>query len=366
MRFNNNQKAFFALLQAGLWEKEVRLAPLGTVDYQEVMRLSEEQSVVGLVTAGLEHVVDMAVPKVNLLQFIGQTLQIEEQNKAMNYFIGVVVDAMRKEKIHTTLIKGQGVAQCYERPLWRTSGDVDFFLDEDNYDEAKVFFAKMCSSVEPEKEETKHIGFTVDPWLVELHATMHFGLSKRVDRVIDEVRKSIFQLGGIRTWHNEGTDVFLPDADNDIIIVFTHFLGHFLFGGVGLKQMCDVCRLVWTYKDGIRTWLLKQRLNEAGLMSEWKVFAAVAVDWLGMPAEVMPFYDSSAGYRRKARRAFAKMMKDGNMGHNTEDSGGMKKLARRFTEYLQLTMIFPLDAHRFFVNYLIDKVRIRRARKRNK
>ena len=358
MRLDNNQKAFIALLQAGLWEKEVRLEPYGKVDYQEVMRLAEEQSVVGLITAGMEKVVDKTVPKVDLLQFIGQTLQIEEQNKAMNYFIGVVVDAMRKEKIHTTLIKGQGVAQCYERPLWRTSGDVDFFLDEENYEEAKVFFAKMCSSIEPEKEDTKHIGFTVDPWLVELHATMHFGLSKRVDRVIDEVRKSIFQLGGIRTWRNEGTDVFLPEADNDIIIVFTHFLGHFLFGGVGLKQMCDVCRLVWTYRDRIKIWLLKQRLNEAGLMSEWKVFAAVAVDWLGMPAEAMPFYDSSKGYKRKARRAMAKMMKDGNMGHNQEDgSGGLKKLARRFKEYLQLTMIFPLDAQKFFAAYLFNKTK---------
>ena len=30
-----------------------------------------------------------------------------------------------------------------------------------------------------------------------------------------------------------------------------------------------------------------------GLMSEWKAFAAVAVDWLGMPVEAIPLYSSN-------------------------------------------------------------------------
>ena len=53
---NNTQQAFFALVRAGLWEKEVRLLPYGEVDYSEVMRLAQEQAVVGLVAAGLGHV----------------------------------------------------------------------------------------------------------------------------------------------------------------------------------------------------------------------------------------------------------------------------------------------------------------------
>ena len=45
-----NIEAFFALLQAGLWEKDVELRKYGTTDFDEIMRLAEEQSVVGLVT----------------------------------------------------------------------------------------------------------------------------------------------------------------------------------------------------------------------------------------------------------------------------------------------------------------------------
>ena len=47
---NNNIEAFLELVRAGLWESEAQLSQFGKVDYAEVMRLAEEQSVVGLIT----------------------------------------------------------------------------------------------------------------------------------------------------------------------------------------------------------------------------------------------------------------------------------------------------------------------------
>ena len=138
MAGSNTQKdIFFALLRAGLWEKSVRLTPYGDIDFTEILAQAEEQSVVGLIAAGLEHVEDRKPAKRDVLQFIGRALQLEQQNTAMNYFIGVLVDKMRAEGIDTLLVKGQGIAQCYERPLWRACGDVDFFLSDENYEKAK-------------------------------------------------------------------------------------------------------------------------------------------------------------------------------------------------------------------------------------
>ena len=77
--WNNNIDTFIELVRAGLWEKEARLLQFGVVDYEEVMRIAEEQSVVGLVTAGLEQVKDVKVPQETLLQFIGQSLQLEQR-----------------------------------------------------------------------------------------------------------------------------------------------------------------------------------------------------------------------------------------------------------------------------------------------
>ena len=127
----------------------------------------EKQSVVGLVAAGIEHITDRKPQKKDVLQFIGRTVQLEQRNQAMNYFIGVLVAKMREAGIYTVLVKGQGVGQCYERPLWLGCGDVDFFLDDENYGRAKGLLSPLA--VEPEEKRKKHLAMTIDPWLVELH-----------------------------------------------------------------------------------------------------------------------------------------------------------------------------------------------------
>lgn len=372
MSFDKNTNTFFELVRAGLWENSQKFSVESLelrepVDWEEVYRLATEQSVLGLVLAGIDYLPnDLRPPKIELLQWIGEIQMLEQQNQAMNNFIGKLVEDMRKKGIYTTLIKGQGIAQCYERPLWRSAGDVDFFLNEENYEEAKVYLAGIASDIEPEKERTKHIGFTVDQWLVELHATMHTGLKKSVDRVIDEVRRSVFNEGNVRTWDNNGVDVFIPSPDNDIIIVFTHFLGHFCFGGIGLKQICDLCRLLWVYKDEIDHKLLQKRLETMGLMTEWKAFSSLMVNWLGMPKEAMPFYTDSSCYKRKASRACARILRSGNLGVNVDDSYRSRQpkwkaniitFWRRTGEFFGLLSLFPLDAPRFFWNYLVQKVK---------
>ena len=74
MKKDNTINAFFALLRAGLWEKDVCLTGFGKIDYDRILLLAEEQSVVGLVAAGLEHVADVKVPKEVVLQFVGCAL----------------------------------------------------------------------------------------------------------------------------------------------------------------------------------------------------------------------------------------------------------------------------------------------------
>lgn len=358
------REAFLALVRAGLWEEEARLSQFGKVDYDEIMLLSEEQSVVGLVTAGLEHVTDVKVPQEWLLQFIGQSLQIEQQNISMNKFIGELMGKLRKADIYALLVKGQGIAQCYEKPLWRASGDVDLYLSDSNYQLAKEFLAPLASHVDNEEKNLLHMGMTIDDWVVELHGTMYGEVSKRMNRGLDEVHYSIFNKGEVRSWDNNGVTVFLPSPDNDVLIVFTHFLQHFFVEGVGLRQICDWCRLLWTYRRELDLRLLEKRIKRMGLMTEWKVFGALAVNTLGMPREAMPLYDSR--YKAKGEKVLERVMKSGNFGHNNDLSYRSKysgvtyqivAMWRRFVDFASLMPVFPVDAPRFFMTYLLGKAR---------
>ena len=164
MNTNTNTKAFFELVRAGLWGEADANFNLNAndnffegVEWEKIYQLAQEQSVLGLVLQGIEWLknlnlnvletsgtseraradLDLNIPKVLLLQWIGEVQMIEQWNKAMNDFIADLVEIMRAADIYALLVKGQGIAQCYEKPLWRTCGDIDLFLSEDNYQKAK-------------------------------------------------------------------------------------------------------------------------------------------------------------------------------------------------------------------------------------
>jgi len=366
MRLDNIQQVFFALVKAGLWEQDARLLPYGKVDYEKIMCLAEEQSVIGLVTAGFEHVVDVKVPTEEVLQFVGQSLQIEQQNTAMDSYIAELVEKMQAAGIYTLLVKGQGIAQCYERPLWRSCGDVDLFLSEDNYNKAVKFLTPLASDIEQEYKYNKHQAMTIDSWVVELHGNLRCGLSSKIDGVLDKIKRDTFYGGNVRSWINGKTTVFLLSVDSDIIYVFTHILNHFYKGGIGLRQVCDWCRLLFYYREKLDLRVLESRIRKMGLMSEWKAFGTFAVEYLGMPTEAMPLYSPGTKWKRKADKICSFIMEVGNFGQNRDMSYYSRypylvrkliSMGHRCGDLIRHARIFPLDSLRFFPYMMYNGMR---------
>ncbi len=388
---DNTIEAFFALVRAGLFPVHgegvmVHDSLFKDVDWNEVYQMAQEQSVQGLVLAGIEQYknlnVNFDVNQKLLLQWIGEVQMIEQRNKAMNVYIAELIEEMRSQGIYTLLVKGQGLAQCYSQPIWRSSGDVDLLLSKDNYEKAKAFISPKGVLTEPEEAGKKHLAMQVGQWAVELHGTLRVGLSKKVDRVLDNVQHDIFYGGQVRSWMNARTQVFLPAANEDVVYVFAHILQHFYKGGIGLRQICDWCRLMWTYRDSLNYGLLEQRIKNAGLVSEWKAFYNLASRYLGMPdfgsgltdvESAMPRQSSNkfgsahgsiaelmvhdSRYDKKADKICEFILEVGNFGHNRDNSYFQKhsylvqksiSAWRRVKDLCRHATIFPVNSVRFF------------------
>lgn len=375
MKGIGNEEVFLALMRAGLWadveSTELRIQGFkDSVDWEKVYQLAEEQSVLGVVLAGIEHS-EVKPPRELLLQWIGEVQLLEQQNLEMNQFIAKLIKKLRKEDVYAILLKGQGIAQCYEHPMWRCCGDVDLLLSDKNYQKSKTVLTPLASSIEPESIYGKHLGLTINSWAVELHATQHTELSSRIDKVIDSVKDDLFCQGNVRIWMNDDMQVFLPSPDNDVIIVFTHFLKHFYKGGLGLRQICDWCRLLWTFKDSLDRELLDSRIRRMGLMSEWKAFYNLASRYLGMPDLDSGFMFHDSRFDKKADRIMEFVLMSGNMGHNrgswlTEHGSWLGRqymvrktfsMFRRIDDLINHARIFPLDSLRFFPYMMINGVR---------
>lgn len=360
---NSNQLVFFSLLRAGLWEQPVHIPEWENVDFNAVYELADEQSVVGLVAAGLEHVQGRKVTKLQALPFLKKVFAQESRNAEMNCFIAALFERLREKGIYSLLVKGQGIGQCYERPQWRSAGDVDLLLDENNYQKAKAYLLPLSSFVDHEYLDRFHLALTIGSWTVELHGSMRSSRLGRVNSCIDAAQEDSFRNSNVRVWRDGETDVFLPAVDNDIIFVFTHILQHFFAGGIGLRQICDWCRLLWTYRDEIDRSLLGSRLIGVRLKSEWEVFASLAVNYLGMPADAIPFYRKSTSLDRKADRLMNHILRTGNFGQN-RDMSYVKKypyLIRKLISFYRVSMdaiyrlgVFPIDTVVFYCRYVFS------------
>ena len=362
-----SRTAFELLLKAGLWERDITLSSFGEIDYSLIYQLAQEQSVEGLIAAGFDHVLDAKVPKDIALSFVSCALSIEQRNIAMNAFIAELNQKIRYANYYTILVKGQGIAQCYERPLWRSSGDVDLFVDNHCYTKVAEFLVQKASAVEENREDIKHLAMTIGPWEVELHGTLRSQLGKRIDKMIDELQERVFFKGEVRVWQNNSVDIYLPSVDNDVIFVFTHILQHFFRGGIGLRQICDWCRLLWKYKESIDLELLNNRLFAMGLETEWKTFAYIAVNNLGMPVEAMPLYSDARYWSIKARQVLSLIYEAGTFGHNRDSSylttspvilRRIKSLWRYTWDSFRHFFIFPIDSLRIWRLIVVNRSKV--------
>ena len=186
-----------------------------------------------------------------------------------------------------------------------------------------------------------------------------------MDAVIDEIQREVCKDGKSRIWMNGNVPINLPAPNEDVILVFTHFLKHFYKGGLGLRQICDWCRLLWIYRNEIDVAKLEKRLRKMRLVTEWKGFAAFAVERLGMPVEAMPLYDSSNRWKSKAKQIEAFVIASGNFGHNRETNHSERSyvskkahsMRRRINDSFHHARIFPLDSLRFMPTIMFQGLR---------
>lgn len=372
---NKSIAAFFTLIKAGLFgrtEDAEKLLQEG-VDWAEVYQLAKEQGVVGLATEGIEtfhaewlktHSSPL-VPKEWTLKFVGATLKLEKKNIAMNHFIALLANELRKKDVKTLLLKGQELATCYEKPLWRTCGDVDLLLNQEDYQKAKEYLLPLASLSEQENAYKNHLGLKLGKWVVELHGSLRCGFSFHVDKELDKMYNDTLSGGHVELLTNKKVQIFKLEKENNVLYVFAHFLNHFYKGGVGIKQICDWSRLLWTCRDTLDLKHLDSRLKNIGLVSEWKAFGMFAVEYLGMPEHAMPFYVDEKKWRRKAKRIHSFVIKTGNLGHNRQgnpNSGSyltrkIKSSWQRICDLEHHFMIFPVNALRFFPGILLNGLR---------
>ena len=304
-----------------------------------------------------------------LQPMILQAFRTERRNAEMDAFLSKLITKLREEGILALVVKGQAVGHLYANPSARQAGDIDLFLDKDNYEKAKAFLSPKATTLESEGADSLHLGMQLGKWTVELHGTLHAGLNRRINAVQDRLQAELFAAGDFRRWECAGTEVLSPSPLFDAEYILLHCLQHLYYEGIGLRQFCDWAVHLDRFGLSLDRGALLRDLEALGILEEWKGCASFVVDYLGVPAEKVPLYDPK--YRRRGARLCRVVLDGGNFGVNFATPGKTDRplLLRKLTSFGEMSRqhgrllgIFPKGVLRTHVHKLRSGLkRIRKA-----
>ena len=109
---------FVELIQVALGTRTVLSRIPSENEWQQIYETAAKQSLVGVVLYGIEKLraknVELSVPRVLLLQWIGEIQVIEQQNRKLNEAAEHLTKIFKNGRLRSCVLKGQGVARMYD------------------------------------------------------------------------------------------------------------------------------------------------------------------------------------------------------------------------------------------------------------
>ena len=290
------QRAFFELVRAGLWGTQANAEAFdNNTDWNQLYICGKNQTLLGIMLDGMQTLPEeLRPPRALYLKWCASVLQTEENNRNLNSEVGKLFTLLRAHGVEPVLLKGQGVARNYRQPLHRQCGDIDIFIGKQNFELVNQLL--RTDGVEEAEPTSKHCSFKWHGVDVENHKILAKMNSPFTDRRLQR---------NIASWHGSGKEVqfdlagckvTVPPVEFDIIFILYHAIGHMLNEGVGLRQICDWTCLLHHNHATIDRQAVAAELHALHLERAARIFGAVAVKYLGLPAEYLPVGIDDADY----------------------------------------------------------------------
>ena len=313
-----HEEVFFTLLRNAFWGTPVEI-PDGFADWAGVARTAKVQSVLGV--AG-----DVMLSDSSIASAMSQELKTKIKTFMManimthgklNGVLVKVVSELSASGIRSVLLKGQGLAQYYPKPEMRQCGDIDLYVGLDQYSASYDVLQPLATKIDDRKalEVGKHYDFFVGKVSVEVHRYSERYPTARLDRTYQEISKKGLSEALVPMVFS-GQEVNTPSDVYNAFYIFSHIFHHFLTSGLGSRQLCDWMLFLRQRSSYIDMDSLREILSRLDMMKPWQAFGCVLVKYLGMPADLFPFYDSSQEH--KAEKILRRLLDEGNFGQQRD------------------------------------------------
>lgn len=244
----NVNQIFFELIQVAIGRRK-DLSHMPTAkEWEKLYFMAESQAILGICFVGVKRLLEThnSVPKPLFLQWLAMSIKIVQHNEDMDRKTAEIWSILDKAGLCCAVLKGQGLADYYKvgdksvdscleytsLANLRQSGDIDVWV-KGGFNVVNSFVQQSVPSDEIAYHRF-HYNIYKDTE-VELH---HRPTLMR--NLVDDRR--------LQKWCNSfGGDTFLmtdkgfavPSIEFNRIFILTHIYRHFLFEGIGLRQLMD-------------------------------------------------------------------------------------------------------------------------------
>ena len=228
---------FLKLIQISLGGEFHDFPSLDTAEWQELFILAHKQAIVGILSNIVETLpADKRPPREILLKWIVTAERLKHLNQHLNNTVPKVETLFKDNGFQGCILKGQGIAQLYPHPELRTPGDIDIWVCG-RRKEIISFVKNKCNS---SHAVYHHIdGLKMDSVNIETHFTPSYMsnpfANRKLQAWIADISSQQFEHR-IKIGENS---IHAPTLAFNRVFILHHIYRHFLYEGIGLRQMMD-------------------------------------------------------------------------------------------------------------------------------
>lgn len=314
----------------------------GIKDWSGILADAARQNVMGMVYQAVCKLPSEQRPSLAVMMKLESFRQeIEQNNRRLNQLCDALDTKFWQSGYRTVVIKGQAMAALYERPLLRSYGDIDMWMDGGR---DAVVACVQDHFTRVEKPGAYHIAVTlVDGTELEMHyrptVMTNPWLNRRLTTWLDAQQP--LQWNRERELPESGSVHVTTDAF-DVVFLILHFFRHWSFEGCGLKQLLDIYHVLLRAEEPLdEAYTTLCRLG----MKRMAQAIMYVMGELGLPQNRMICEPNV----RWGKRFLADVMQTGWVSADEMLTGKIgqekawHKLLRRFWRHMRLLPLAPLE-----------------------
>ena len=219
---------------------------------------------------------------------------------------------MKEAGIPCTILKGFSSALYYPDPLLRSTGDVDFLVDTDDFKKANQILIENGYEASGKNHDVHDVYFNNI-----CRFEMHFqpaGIPKGKSGV--KVRKYLNDLlEKSETVSTELGEITVPSVYHHGLIILLHMCHHLTGDGLGLRHLCDWAVYLNTLGETKFLDMFEETFKDIGLWDFAQTITFIACEYLGLP----PMSFSEEVDKQLAYHILIDMIIGGNFGQKNAD-----------------------------------------------